>query len=112
LKFRVRGVRVAVAAEKLPKDMIKLSSVKEKKQKEEEDAKAGKKQESPAEIRLSKDFAELSLPPKAELRFPHGNSVLSRFELDILPDEGYFTGGRFTFTLSVPSNYPYEPPKA
>lgn len=91
--------------------MIKLSSVKEKKQKEEEDEKAGKKKESPAEIRLSKDFAELSLPPRADVRFPQGKHVLSNFELDLRPDEGYFKGGRFTFTVSVPHNYPYEPPK-
>lgn len=91
--------------------MIKLSSVKEKKKKEEEEAQEGKKRESPAELRLNKDVAELSLPPTAQVRFTKGRENMREFELDMCPDEGYYKGGMFTFSFTIPEAYPHEPPK-
>lgn len=33
------------------------------------------------------------------------------FKLHIAPDEGYYKGGKFTFSFKVNSNYPHEAPK-
>ena len=33
------------------------------------------------------------------------------FKVYIMPDEGYWAGGRFQFSISIPANYPHEAPK-
>ena len=42
--------------------------------------------------------------------FPNPDDILN-FILEIRPDEGVYTGGKFTFTFSMSGNYPHEPPK-
>lgn len=43
--------------------------------------------------------------------FPDGKDKLLNFVVTIAPDEGYYKGGKFVFTFTVPALYPHEPPK-
>jgi ubiquitin-conjugating enzyme E2 M len=36
---------------------------------------------------------------------------LMNFKVYIMPDEGYWAGGRFQFSIAIPANYPHEAPK-
>lgn len=55
-----------------------------------------------------------------ELNFDHTDTVsitfpnpddLMNFKVAIMPDEGFYAGGRFQFSITIPSVYPHEPPK-
>ncbi|CAM8935374.1 hypothetical protein QQ045_013132 [Rhodiola kirilowii] len=93
--------------------MIKLFKVKEQQREIAENAKgsAPVKKQSAGELRLQKDMSELNLPKTCNLSFPNGKDDLMNFEVTIQPDEGFYTGGMFTFTIQVPSIYPHEAPK-
>ena len=74
------------------------------------------------------DFAELeSLPPTCQVTQPDLND-LSQLTVTISPDQvklkihrnssfiffsmkGFYSGGHFTFSIRIPSDYPYSPPK-
>ncbi|KAG8087175.1 hypothetical protein GUJ93_ZPchr0010g9210 [Zizania palustris] len=92
-----------------------LNLIKIKGQKKEDAANAnGKppaKKQSPGELRLHKDIAELNLPKSTRICFPNGKDDLMNFEVTIRPDEGYYVGGKFVFTFQVLPAYPHEPPK-
>ena len=95
--------------------MIKLFSVKEKQEKERressEAAAQGGKRASAYELRLQKDISELNLPKQIKISFPNGADKLASFEIVIAPDEGYYRGGKFRFSLDTPASYPHDPPK-
>ncbi|QDZ20030.1 NEDD8-conjugating enzyme Ubc12 [Chloropicon primus] len=95
--------------------MIKLFSVKEKQERERrenaEQAKAGVKKASASELRLQKDISELNLPKQIKIAFPDGPNKLNRFIIIVSPDEGYYKGGRFSFSFNMPDTYPHDPPK-
>lgn len=67
---------------------------------------------APDEIRIQRDMADLDLPPRtAKLVQPDSQDWHNLFGL-ISPDEGYYRGGHFQFSLSFkPGTYPYEPPR-
>jgi len=44
------------------------------------------------------------------LTFPEPDDILA-FQLAIVPDEGMYRGGRFTFSFAIPAAFPHEPPK-
>lgn len=56
------------------------------------------------------DINELNLPKTCSTEFPDPDDLLS-FKLIICPDEGFYRGGRFSFSFKVGMNYPHEPPK-
>lgn len=89
--------------------MIKLFSLKDQK-KGEGDPKASQKKQTAAQLRIAKDMAELQLPRTCQLEYPDPNDMLN-FKLLISPDEGFYKGGRFSFSFKVGPNYPHEPPK-
>ncbi|KAF0913477.1 hypothetical protein E2562_022369 [Oryza meyeriana var. granulata] len=91
-----------------------LNLFKIKGQKKEETANTNgrpPKKQSPGELRLHKDIAELNLPKKTRVTFPNGKDNLMNIEVSLRPDEGYYVGGIFVFTFEVPHAYPHEPPK-
>lgn len=45
------------------------------------------------------------------LNFPDPNNLMS-FELYITPTDGLYKGAEYRFTITIPSTYPYDPPKA
>ncbi|KAI1745080.1 ubiquitin-conjugating enzyme [Xylaria scruposa] len=92
--------------------MLKIWSMKKEQQKQENaDAAGGKKKKvTAAQLRVQKDLSELSLGTTMKTEFPDPDDILN-FILEIKPDEGVYTGGKFTFTFNMSSNYPHEPPK-
>ncbi|KAK7359962.1 hypothetical protein VNO77_01931 [Canavalia gladiata] len=93
--------------------MIKLFKVKEKQRELAENASGGPpvKKQSAGELRLHKDISELNLPTSCTIQFPNGKDDLMNFEVSIRPDEGYYTGGTFSFSFQVSPIYPHEAPK-
>uniref|UniRef100_A0A3P8VAC6 NEDD8-conjugating enzyme UBC12 n=1 Tax=Cynoglossus semilaevis TaxID=244447 RepID=A0A3P8VAC6_CYNSE len=81
--------------------MIKLFSLKQQKKDAESaggnQAGAGGKKASAAQLRIQKDINELNLPKTCEINFPDDDDLLN-FRLIISPDE-------------VGQGYPHEPPK-
>lgn len=45
------------------------------------------------------------------LEFPNPDDLMS-FVLYVKPTDGLWRSAEYKFTLAIPSNYPYEPPKA
>ncbi|KAJ1254780.1 hypothetical protein BS78_K326500 [Paspalum vaginatum] len=93
--------------------MINLFKIKGQKKDEAADTngRPAAKKQSPGELRLHKDIAELNLPKTTKITFPNGKDDLMNFEATIKPDEGYYVGGKFVFTFQVPPAYPHEAPK-
>mmetsp|Transcript_51681 Transcript_51681/g.134901 ORF Transcript_51681/g.134901 Transcript_51681/m.134901 type:complete len:182 (+) Transcript_51681:24-569(+) len=42
--------------------------------------------------------------------FPNADDIMN-FNVTLLPDEGFWKGGKFSFSFSIPSDYPHTPPK-
>uniref|UniRef100_J3MWH9 UBC core domain-containing protein n=1 Tax=Oryza brachyantha TaxID=4533 RepID=J3MWH9_ORYBR len=94
---------------------VVLNLIKIKGQKKEEAANTNErppaKKQSPGELRLHKDIAELNLPKNTKVTFPNGKDDLMNIEVTLRPDEGYYVGGIFVFSFHVPHAYPHEPSK-
>lgn len=73
-------------------------------------AKPAQKRVSAAQLRLTRDINETSLPPTCQVEFPDKDDLMN-FKLVIRPDEGYYQGGRFVFSFAVGQSYPHDPPK-
>lgn len=64
-----------------------------------------------AEIRLQADFQDLTdLPSNINLNFQDPD-LITNFTVHIVPQTGYYTRREFIFTVKVPTDYPYSPPK-
>jgi ubiquitin-conjugating enzyme E2 M len=71
----------------------------------------GRLQRTFAQLRIMKDFNELeSLPSTCEVT-QNDPSDLFHFTVTISPDDGFYKGGRFIFSITIPSDYPYVAPK-
>jgi len=68
------------------------------------------KKRTPGEIRIQKDIAELDGGKIAVVTFPNPND-LTKFNVEVSPDTGYWKGAKYFFTFSIPPLYPHEPPK-
>lgn len=81
--------------------------------KEKEDSQSGTgKVVTAANLRLQKDLGELELDgSSATLEIPDKEN-LREFSITLRPVEGFYKGGTFHFQISVPAQYPHEPPKA
>ena len=102
--------------------MLKLFGKKterdvEEEKKQEEESKNGqaapvKTKKSPGELRLKKEITELDLPNHAKVSFPNDTSIM-QFELlvDLTKEECLWNGAKYKFTITVPPNYPHDPPK-
>ena len=60
-------------------------------------------------LRVS-DIAELDAGKIGTIVFPVPDDLTS-MELTVAPDQGYWKGGKFVFSIKVPDMYPHEPPK-
>lgn len=71
-----------------------------------------KVKKTPGELRLQKEIGELDLPSHAEINFPEQGNIM-KFELfvDLTKEECLWKGAKYKFTITVPANYPHEPPK-
>jgi len=73
-------------------------------------AKGRTKKRTPGEIRIQKDVAELDGGKIAVVSFPNPND-LTKFNVEVSPDTGYWKGAKYLFTFTIPPLYPHEPPK-
>lgn len=64
----------------------------------------------PAELRIQKDLAEVELGTAANIVFPNPND-LTDFQVEVLPESGFWTGAKFLFSFRFPAEYPHTPPK-
>jgi len=92
--------------------MLKLFSLKnQQKDGTAADSKGGmQKKASAAQLRVTKDINELSLPPTCRTEFPDPDDLLN-FKLYISPDEGFYKYGMFQFSFKVGHEYPHDAPK-
>ncbi|VAI52697.1 unnamed protein product [Triticum turgidum subsp. durum] len=69
--------------------MINLFKIKGQKKEEAANSNGGPpvKKQSPGELRLHKDIAELNLPKTTKISFPNGKDDLMNFEATLRPDE-------------------------
>ncbi|PVV05442.1 hypothetical protein BB560_000032 [Smittium megazygosporum] len=65
---------------------------------------------SAGRIRAQKDISELDLPDTIKVEFD--STEIMNFKVTISPDQGYYKGGHFKFEITIPENYPHDPPKA
>eukprot|EP00397_Hematodinium_sp_SG-2012_P028482 GEMP01029991.1.p1 GENE.GEMP01029991.1~~GEMP01029991.1.p1 ORF type:complete len:189 (+),score=25.26 GEMP01029991.1:177-743(+) len=72
------------------------------------DGTANKRQ--PGEIRMQKEMDELELAPQVRIFFPQKDNIM-QFQIQISPDESYWKGASFVFSVAIPPLYPHEPPK-
>ncbi|CAN6563108.1 unnamed protein product [Malus baccata var. baccata] len=110
---RFRIFRIIVFFFTFSGDMIRLFKVKEKQRELAENANGASpvKKQSAGELRLHRDISELNLAKTCSISFPNGKDDLMNFEVTIRPDEGYYSGGTFSFTFQVAPIYPHEAPK-
>lgn len=69
---------------------------------------------SPARMRLEKDIKALDLPPTVTvdiINHPTDASEKPLLYIYIAPDDGFYEGGHFKFSLSINENYPIDAPK-
>lgn len=73
---------------------------------------AKSKKKSAAEIRLQKDIDSLNLEdnPGTDLRWPNSND-LTHFIVSITPTDGFWKKATYEFDVTVPAEYPHNPPK-
>jgi len=90
--------------------MIKLFSLKQQKKDGENSPKSGAKRSSAAQLRVQKDINELQLPKTCNINFPDQDDLLN-FKLEMQPDEGFYSNGRFVFSFKIGPEYPHVPPK-
>jgi len=100
--------------------MLKLKQLQQKKQEEKDKAQKvedvnpdngkGKTRQHPCEIRIQKDLSEMDDIPGAKIEFPNPD-ILMQFFVHINPRDGLYQGAKFKFTVDIPPNYPYDPPK-
>jgi len=93
--------------------MIKLRSLKNQK-KSSTDNNASQaptmSRNTAAHIRITKDLSDMEQSKTFEVVFPDPDDLLN-FKLHVTPDEGYYKGGKFTFSIKVSNSYPHEAPK-
>jgi len=68
------------------------------------------KRANAAELRAQKDIAEMSPPTGCKVEFKDPNDIMN-FTLYITPNDGMYIGATFTFSITIPNTYPYDPPK-
>jgi len=94
--------------------MIKIVGPKKTNRDNEENKNAGgskNPQNNPAFHRLTKDLSQIDIPKNATMTFPNKDDI-TNFDVTVRPEEGsYWYGATYSFSVSVPNDYPHEPPK-
>jgi len=94
-----------------PGGLSLIGGVGGKRTKKSNGAKIGGRKRTPCEIRLQKDITGLSdFGTVATIEFPDQNNFKT-FRVFLTPEEGYWVGAKYQFTLSFPDDYPHKPPK-
>ena len=102
-----KGDAAAAPAEEPGKEKVSILGIGGKKMAK---GTGSKKRKTPGEIRIQKDIAELDGGDVAQIKFPNAND-LTKFNVIVTPDTGFWKGATYHFTFSIPAMYPHEPPK-
>lgn len=70
----------------------------------------GQVKKNSGQLRISKDVSELDPPESITVSFPNPDDLMN-ISLALAPEEGYYSGGTFHFTVTIPEEYPHRPPK-
>eukprot|EP00823_Brevimastigomonas_motovehiculus_P009174 TRINITY_DN8831_c0_g1_i1.p1 TRINITY_DN8831_c0_g1~~TRINITY_DN8831_c0_g1_i1.p1 ORF type:complete len:227 (-),score=69.14 TRINITY_DN8831_c0_g1_i1:160-840(-) len=62
------------------------------------------------QLRLQNEFTDLEIPKNCKL-IMGDKKDMTKFNLFVYPDEGYWKGGQYEFTFHVSSEYPFKAPK-
>lgn len=89
--------------------MLRIWDLKKEADKQKAEGLQGKKVTS-AQLRVQGDVSSLQLPRTMTVEFPNPDDLMY-FRLYLVPDEGIYKGGHFSFTFDIPAEYPIEPPK-
>jgi len=89
--------------------MIKLESLRNKKGSNSSSSGMTKKSTA-AQLRITKDLSEIEPAKTFQTVFPDPDDLLF-FKLFVQPDEGFYKGGKFSFSIKISSSYPHEAPK-
>ena len=68
------------------------------------------RQRNASELIVQRDVNELPHCPGVEVTFPDPNDLM-KFQISVVPEEGLYAGGKFRFSVEVPDEYPFKPPK-
>ena len=67
---------------------------------------------SPAMIRLKKEFTEIELPGHAKIHLDNPDDLMnSKVTIDLTREECRWMGGKYTFRIECPFEYPHKAPK-
>jgi ubiquitin-conjugating enzyme E2 M len=66
--------------------------------------------QTPGQIRMQKDLAELDIEGVATIAFPNPNNIMI-FDVVVKPKSGYWKGGTYTFSFRVSPGYPHDQPE-
>lgn len=104
------GAAAATNATQSNKPKVSLLGVGGKKKKNSgTNGKEGKKRTA-GEIRIQKDITELDAGKAAKVTFPSPND-LTKFNVSVTPDSGFWKDATYNFVFLIPAHYPHEPPK-
>eukprot|EP00727_Mastigamoeba_balamuthi_P001342 m51a1_g11204 putative protein (206) ;mRNA; f:27157-28166 len=67
-------------------------------------------QQSIAEMRAQKDISEMDKCPGTTVSFPDPDNLM-KMCVRVRPGEGFYAGAEFSFAVSIPPSYPFDPPK-
>mmetsp|Transcript_18465 Transcript_18465/g.16085 ORF Transcript_18465/g.16085 Transcript_18465/m.16085 type:complete len:183 (+) Transcript_18465:310-858(+) len=92
--------------------MIKIIGPKKNQNRVEDNKDKSKDPKSnPGYLRLTKDLSQIDIPRNAQMTFPNKDDI-TRFDVKVKPEEGSFWfGAHYDFSVTVPTDYPHEPPK-
>mmetsp|Transcript_5898 Transcript_5898/g.9365 ORF Transcript_5898/g.9365 Transcript_5898/m.9365 type:complete len:189 (+) Transcript_5898:175-741(+) len=98
--------------------MLNLLKLKQEKQEQKANAGAdgevksgGGKVVPAAQRRVQKDLKSgIEKHSWCQMDFPDPDDIMN-FNVTLMPDEGFWRGGKFTFSFSIPTDYPHSPPK-
>lgn len=61
-------------------------------------------------LRVQKDVNELDVPDSISVSFPDPDDLMN-LQVQLTPQEGFYTRASFRFSIKVPDDYPHKPPK-
>lgn len=65
---------------------------------------------NPGQLRMQRELSELELPSCCLVEFPNPQDLM-KFNVSIIPDEGFWKRGKYVFAFTIKPLYPHDAPK-
>ena len=72
--------------------------------------KMGPSAASPARRRVQQDLSSIEECPTYKLEVPNPDDIM-HFTVKVTPVDSFYEGGEFVFSVAIPDDYPFSPPK-